>query len=186
MAATIILLNGVGSAGKSSLARAIQAQAKSPFLHVQMDSFLFMLPEAYGNDAQTFTFTTELVDGHREVAIQSGPLGQKLMTGMRHSIRALADQGLDLVVDDVLMGSGDPGVAAYRALLSPFLLLTVGVFARLDTLERRERDRGDRLIGLARWQYGRVHQGMTYDLMLESDVDGPEVMARRICAAFSL
>ncbi|MDE1996547.1 MAG: chloramphenicol phosphotransferase, partial [Rhizobiaceae bacterium] len=35
--AKILLLNGVGSAGKSSIARALQAIAAEPFLHVQMD-----------------------------------------------------------------------------------------------------------------------------------------------------
>ncbi|MFZ0017309.1 MAG: hypothetical protein WAL10_08230 [Acetobacteraceae bacterium] len=40
----------------------------------------------------------------------------------------------------------------------------VGLFAPLDVLEARERQRGDRLIGLARWQYHRVHSGIAYDL----------------------
>ncbi|MGN6146630.1 MAG: phosphotransferase-like protein, partial [Mesorhizobium sp.] len=34
---TILLLNGVGSAGKGSIARALQAITREPFLHVQMD-----------------------------------------------------------------------------------------------------------------------------------------------------
>ena len=45
-AARIILLNGVGSSGKSSIARALQEITAAPFLHVQMDVFVQMLPEA--------------------------------------------------------------------------------------------------------------------------------------------
>jgi len=45
MTAKIVLLNGVGSAGKSSIAKALQAITVEPFLHVQMDAFLKMLPE---------------------------------------------------------------------------------------------------------------------------------------------
>jgi chloramphenicol 3-O phosphotransferase len=45
--ARIVLLNGVGSVGKSSIAKALQAITSEPFLHVQMDAFLDMLPEAY-------------------------------------------------------------------------------------------------------------------------------------------
>jgi chloramphenicol 3-O phosphotransferase len=42
------------------------------------------------------------------------------------------------------------------------------VFAPLDVLEAREAARGDRMIGLARWQYDRVHKDMTYDLEVDS------------------
>jgi chloramphenicol 3-O phosphotransferase len=41
----IIILNGVGSAGKSSIARALQDIAMQPYLHVPMDAFLDMLPK---------------------------------------------------------------------------------------------------------------------------------------------
>ena len=41
----VIVLNGVGSLGKSSTAKAIRAIAAKPFLHVSMDAFIDMLPE---------------------------------------------------------------------------------------------------------------------------------------------
>ena len=44
--ARIAVLNGIGSVGKSSIARALQAIASQPMLHVQMDAFLDMLPAA--------------------------------------------------------------------------------------------------------------------------------------------
>jgi chloramphenicol 3-O phosphotransferase len=55
--ARIILLNGVGSAGKSSIARALQAITSKPYLHVAMDSFLDMLPASYWDHPDGFTFT---------------------------------------------------------------------------------------------------------------------------------
>jgi chloramphenicol 3-O phosphotransferase len=39
----IIVLNGIGSAGKTSAAKELQKITKLPFLHVQGDSFLEML-----------------------------------------------------------------------------------------------------------------------------------------------
>lgn len=39
----IIILNGAGSAGKSSIAKALQAITNEPFLHVAMDDFLDIL-----------------------------------------------------------------------------------------------------------------------------------------------
>jgi len=46
MAATsrIIVLNGNSSAGKSAIARALQAITVEPFLHVPLDAFLDMMP----------------------------------------------------------------------------------------------------------------------------------------------
>ena len=40
----VIILNGVGSVGESSTAKALQAITAQPFLHVALDAFLDMLP----------------------------------------------------------------------------------------------------------------------------------------------
>jgi chloramphenicol 3-O phosphotransferase len=55
MTAKIVLLNGVGSAGKGSIAKALQTITTEPFLHVQMDAFLDMLPAAYQEHPDAFT-----------------------------------------------------------------------------------------------------------------------------------
>ena len=45
MSRHVILLNGVSSAGKTTLAKAIQKCAGDIWLHVAMDSFVAMLPD---------------------------------------------------------------------------------------------------------------------------------------------
>ena len=40
----VILLNGCSSAGKSSIAQALQAQLPGLWLHIKLDQFLQMLP----------------------------------------------------------------------------------------------------------------------------------------------
>jgi chloramphenicol 3-O phosphotransferase len=46
----VIVLNGCGSVGKNSIAKALQAITKEPFLHLQGDAFLEMLPaRIYGH-----------------------------------------------------------------------------------------------------------------------------------------
>ncbi len=102
------------------------------------------------------------------------------MDGMRHAVVAMADQGNDLIVDEVLLGGEK---AEYARLLAPFRVLMVGVHCPLPVLEERERQRGDRLPGLARGQYGGVHAGMTYDLALDTSLVTPEEGARRIAQA---
>jgi chloramphenicol 3-O phosphotransferase len=181
--ATIVLLNGVGSAGKSSIARALQEITGEPFLHVQMDDFFGMLPAALQDHPDGFSFEPGEEHGRPVVAIHAGLVGRRLMLGMRRAIAAMAAEGNDLIVDDVLLGSE---IDDYRELLGGHRLHVVGVFALLDVLEERERQRGDRMPGLARWQHDRVHQGIDYDLRLETDSATPQECAERIRDRFGL
>lgn len=183
MTARIVLLNGVGGAGKSSIARALQTITAAPFLHVQMDAFIDMLPAALQDHADGFSFETVLENGRPSVVIRSGPVGARTMRGMRHAIAAMAEQGNNLIVDDVIFGGE---ISEYLQLLSGFDLHLVGVMAPLDVLEAREAARADRLPGLARWQYGRVHEGIDYDLEVETGHLSPLECARRIQQEFQL
>jgi len=179
----IILLNGVGSVGKSSIARALQEIAQDPFLHVQMDAFLDMLPAAYQDHPAAFAYRTAEEGGNPVVDIMTGPVGERLMRGMRHAIAALANQGNKLIVDEVMTAES---AEEYRRLLAAHDLFIVGVYAPLEALEVRERSRGDRLIGLARRQYQRLHKGMHYDLEIETSHATPLECAQRIKQEFGL
>ena len=180
----IIILNGVGSVGKSSTAKAFQAISAQPFLHVGMDAFVDMMPARSLGDPEGFVFETLREDGVVSVAITTGPVGERLMSGMRRSIAALALAGNSLVVDDVMLGQGEAD--DYRGLLANFDVRFVGLFAPLEVVEARELARGDRAIGLARWQFDRVHQGVDYDLEIDTASLTPLEVARRIAEAFGL
>jgi chloramphenicol 3-O phosphotransferase len=181
--ATVILLNGVGSVGKSSIAKALQTIATEPFLHVAMDAFLDMMPARHWDHPDGVTFETVQQDGKPSVVIHSGPVAERILRGMRHAIAAMAREGNNLIVDDVLI---EDEMAEYAALLADFTFRAVGVFAPLDVLEARERERGDRLIGLARWQYDRVHQGKRYDLQLDTSNHTPMECAILVKQKFGL
>lgn len=182
--ARIVLLNGVGSAGKGSIAKALQTMTTDCFLHVEMDAFLEMLPEASWGHPDGITFETVQEDGKPSVVIKSGPAAARMLRGMRRAIAAMAVQGNNLIVDEVLLGSEQRG--EYAELFSAFEVYCVGVFAPLDVLEARELQRGDRMIGLARWQYDRVHKGMTYDLEVDTNRATPLECAALIKQKFGL
>ena len=181
--AKVVLLNGVGSSGKSSIARALQDILDEPYLHVQMDAFLDMLPERLQDSPHAFSYEVSEESGRPLVAIACGPVGQRLLAGMRCAIAAMAEQGNNLIVDDVTCYGEMP---EYVRLLSPCRLHLVGVLAPLDVLEARERERGDRLLGLARWQYERVHRDIRYDLEVDTSVATPLECARLIRDRFRL
>jgi chloramphenicol 3-O phosphotransferase len=180
---TVILLNGVGSAGKTSIARALQALTREPFLHVQMDAFFDMLPAGLIGHPDGVQFISLATEGPPEVAIRSGPTAAKLFTAIPTAVASLAAAGSNVIVDDVILGER---MLEYERVLAPFRFLTVGVHAGLEVLEAREAARSDRRLGLARWQFTRVHAGKTYDLEIDTGGHSPEDCARQICLAFGL
>ncbi|MBR7620657.1 AAA family ATPase [Phenylobacterium sp. 20VBR1] len=184
MPAQIIILNGVGSVGKTSTARALQQICAHPLLHVSMDAFLDMLPPAMFGHADGLVFETLDDGGRPSVAIRTGPVMDAAMRGMRRAIAALAAAGNHLIVDDVILDSADE--ADYREVLAGFETRFVGLFAPLDVLEARELARGDRGVGLSRWQYDRVHAGRTYDLEIDTSTTTPDQNAILIRDAFGL
>jgi len=190
LAAKIVILNGVGSAGKSTIAKELQQIAREPFLHLEMDSFLAMMPEAYQNHSDGLSFEVLEENGKPSVFAKTGIVAERVLSGMRRSVAALATSGNNLIVDDVLFGNVTTeygnAVSEYRTLLTHFDLYLVGVFASLETLEKRERQRGDREIGLARWQYNRVHEKMSYDLEVHTDKITAAECAKQIKQRFQL
>ena len=180
----IVILNGVGSVGKGSIAKALQAIATLPLLHVEMDAFLDMLPERFHNHPDGLTFeTATATEGLPTVAVRTGPVAERALRGMRQAVAALAAQGNNLIVDEVMLGGE---AADYTALLSGYEIFFVGVVAPLEVLEERERRRGDREIGLARWQFERVHRDIAYDLEVDTSRATALACAEKIKAAFGL
>jgi chloramphenicol 3-O phosphotransferase len=179
----VILLNGVGSVGKSSIAKALQMIVAEPFLHVAMDDFLDMMPPSLFEAPDGMVFATREVDGKPLVEITVGPAAEKALHGMRAAMAAMAHAGNHLIIDDVLIGDD---AAEYAEALAGLTVHWIGVFAPLTVLEERELRRGDRDIGLARWLFDRVHQGIRYDLEIDAVTATPEECAELIRNRFQL
>jgi chloramphenicol 3-O phosphotransferase len=180
----IIILNGIGSVGKSSTAKALQKITSEHFLHVPGDSFLDMMPEKLWNHADGISFQQSEGSDVPSVTIEMGEAALRVFSGMRAAVAALARQGNHLIVDDVMLSANDQ--QEYRSFLTGLEFRFVGLFAPLDILEERERARRDRLLGLARWQYDRVHTGISYDLEVHTSEKSPNDCARIIATTFGL
>ena len=167
---TIILLNGASSAGKTSIAKALQHSMNTPYLHVPVDSFAAMAP---GPDKLGETGS---------LAWQS--VFNRLLSGFHHSLTALAGAGNDLIVDHILVQGVEPQnwLTECLDLLAPYTVYFIGVHCPLEELRRREQVRGDRGAGLAEWQASRVHQHGVYDLEVDTSVLSPDECALSIQA----
>jgi len=151
--AAIILLNGASSAGKSTLAQAMQARLERPFLRFSPDLLLFgdkVLPARRDQD------------GPFSWAAMRGPLFE----GYFRCLAALAGAGNNVMADLVIETKSQ--LRSLVGLLSPFDVFFVGVRCPLPELERRERLRGDRKIGDARQDHATVHSFGTYDAEVDS------------------
>jgi len=86
----VVILNGIGSVGKSSTAKALQAITSKPFLHVAMNAFLDMLPEKMLAHPDGLLFEAAQDGSKPIIAIRTGPILECAMRGMRHAVAAMA------------------------------------------------------------------------------------------------
>ena len=203
MPGSIVLLNGTGSAGKTSIARAMQELAPEPVLHLGMDNFYIQVcPPKYlfrmvppgttiANPADEPESVLFFEPGDDPAARAAGTaivvprFGRDLMSGMHHSVAALARLGHRVVVDHVLWVP--EWLEECITLWREFPVLFVGVHCPLSVLEARELARGDRSAkGVVRWQFSRVHRRngtpLPYDLECDTSTQTPHECAEPILA----
>lgn len=181
MTGRVIVLNGVGSAGKTSTAKALQRIAADPWLHVSGDVFLNMIAPQMWGDPRGILVRQFEDEGSPSVDIEMGVELHRLMEGMRASVAALARAGNNCIVDDLMLSATDQ--QSYWKLAENLTIEFVAIHAPLGILEERERKRGDRLIGLSRWQFPRVHRGIQYDFEIDSTEIEPKDVAIAIASA---
>jgi chloramphenicol 3-O phosphotransferase len=166
MQSVAVVLNGASSAGKSSIAKALQRLSNVPALHASLDTFTDMFDWA---------------------AIESEPVrGECHRVGVANfhaTLPILASSRFHLVVDHVF--EQHAWFEACRDSLKAKRTYFIGVHCPLATLEARERVRGDRRIGLARWQFDRVHQEKPYALEFDTSNLSPDECATRILSFVS-
>lgn len=157
MNGNVIVLNGTSSSGKTTLARELQTQCSEVYLLCSLDVFWDMTP--YGIPAGSKNFPN-------------------MKRALAKSVRALAETGHNVIVDIVFCGQ-----KTYIELteeLEGLNFKIIKVECPLDELEKREIARGDREIGLAKFQYEHVHDGVVYDLTLNTLLSSPEKCAQEI------
>lgn len=188
--ATTIVLNGPSSAGKSALGAALQLAWAGPLLVTGIDSFLAGFPEHLfslpGDDGATGPETSgvRVVPGRGPAPSwvpALGPDGLLLMRAAHRAWRSVAETGLDQVVDHVLLDAATRDDAL--EVLSGPDVFWVGVHCDVVELVRREIARGDRFRGFASGTWAQVHDGMTYDLVLDTTTSSPQQCAEQVLAA---
>ena len=180
-AGRVIVLNGTSSSGKSTLIRALQAQLDGPWVAIGIDTVVFALPSAYLDQprwSEVFRYVPTAPGSAAPFRIETGELGERLIRGLHRMVRAMADAGVDVIVDHVLLERA--WLDDLAAALDAVPVLFVGVTCPLDVVLERERARKDRTIGQAAAQFEVVHRAGGYDVEVDTARLDPDAAAGAI------
>lgn len=168
--ATVVVLNGTSSSGKTTLARAFQSLAPTVFLNFSIDNILSALP---------VTAIHSITSG-ADISNIGIP---ELVRAYFACVRQLLELGHDLVIDHAI-------TARYHAehllaAVESHRVIMVGLESPTEVLVERERARGDRRVGMASAQLPRIHAWLVYDLTIDTSVVSPHDGALRIADAIA-
>ena len=160
VATQVIVLNGTSSSGKTGIARCLKAILPEPWISLGIDDLIAALPPSLRETGAGIAIgdrgDVTVGDGFREAEAA-------WLAGLAATARA----GARVIVDDVFLG-GAASQARLRAHLAGLAVLWVGVRCDPAIAAGREVARGDRVIGLAAAQAPVVHEGVAYDLEVDT------------------
>ncbi|MEV6107823.1 chloramphenicol phosphotransferase CPT [Streptomyces sp. NPDC051940] len=176
MTTQVIVLNGGSSSGKSRLLRSLQTVLDQPWLAAAIDSLIDAMPASMQATDTGIGFAD---DG----GVSIGDEFRRLEAAWMQGVAAMARAGAPVIVDDVFLG-GAASQERWRTALRGLDVLWVGVRCDASVAAARESARGDRAPGMAEQQAELVHQGVVYDLEVDTthtdSLDCARVIAARV------
>lgn len=160
MTVRVIVLNGGSSSGKSGIARCLQALLPDPWLTIGVDTLIDAMPAAMQSTDGGIEFAP---DG----GVSTGPVFRTLETAWLAGVAAMVRAGARVIVDDVFLG-GPVSQQRYRDAFAGLDVLWVGVRCDGTVAEGRELARGDRVAGMAASQAKLAHEGVVYDIEVDT------------------
>jgi chloramphenicol 3-O phosphotransferase len=174
VAASVIVLNGGSSSGKSTIARCLQSILPDPWLTFSVDDLLAAMPESMHVSGAGVAIQP---DGQVVVGAGYRQLEAAWMAG----IAAMARAGGRVIIDEVFL-SGGQSQRRWEEALAGLGVLWAAVRCDPQVAAAREASRGDRVAGMATSQALIVHEGMRYDVEVDSAAAGPAECAAVIAA----
>jgi chloramphenicol 3-O phosphotransferase len=170
----MIVLNGGSSSGKSGIARCLQAVLPDPWLAVGDDTLIEAMPASLQASDAGLEFAA---DG----GVSVGPEYRALEAAWMQGVAAMARAGARVIVDEIFLG-GAASQQRWQKALGGLEVLWVAVRCDSAVAAGRELARGDRIRGMAELQAEVVHQGVIYDLGVDTTHTEALVCARIIAA----
>lgn len=164
MTTQVIVLNGGSSSGKSTLVRRLKEILPDPWISFGVDDLIARLPPRLLDSESGLSFGP-----NGEVHVGDGFM--KLQNAWMIGIAAMARAGARIILDEVFLGAA-ASQERTRRYLDGLDVLWVAVRCDPQVAAEREIARADRVIGMAVSQAAIVHEGVVYDL--EVDTSGTD------------
>lgn len=173
--APVIVLNGGSSSGKTSIARCLQRLLAPTWMTFGVDDLVRALTG--GDEVDNLVRAQQPGDGPvgMQGSIEFGSDGsmtigddfRRAEVSWYAGLAAMARSGSGLIIDEVFM-SGGWSQKRLASALTGLPVVWVGVRCDPEVAAARERGRPDRVVGMARLQAARVHEGVVYDLTVDT------------------
>jgi chloramphenicol 3-O phosphotransferase len=173
----MIILNGGSSSGKSGIVRCLQAVLPDLWLAFGIDSLVDAMPARMQASEEGIEFAA---DGGVNVGADFRALEAAWVEG----VVAMARAGARVIIDDVFLG-GAASQQRWQKAVGGLPVLWVGVRCESVVAAGREVARGDRVQGMAALQADVVHEGVFYDLEVDTTHTESLLCARTIAAHVS-
>nr|WP_269330537.1 hypothetical protein [Kineosporia babensis] len=168
-------MNGGSSSGKTSVARELQETLDGVWLRLGVDTLIDALPASFfSEDSLSFA-----ADG--EVVVGAG--FQQVEDWWMAGVARMVQTGARVLIEDNFV-SGPGGQQRWQAVLAEAPVGWVGVRCAPSIAAAREQVRGDRVTGMAAKQADAVHEGIAYDLEVDTGTQSSAEAAGRIQAHF--
>lgn len=188
----VVFLNGTSSAGKTTLAYALQELLDEPWQHIALDQFRDGLPAKYRGlnspDGTTGSRGLNVVPVREQsqayTVIRFGDAGKSMLAAMRRAIAVVAREGINVIIDDIILE--ESFLLDYLEVMQGLPLYFVGVRCPLDEINRREAQRPGRFPGTALGHFDLCHAHGSYDVEVDTSTQDPAscaaLVARRLAA----
>lgn len=162
----ILFLNGVTSAGKTSIVEALQERDDVFFYVVANDLFQEMVGDKYLQQ-DYWKYLSEVI----------------LM--MYHTAKLYSDMGKNVLIDGILVEREElkPHYRQLLEILSENSLDIVEVYCPLDICRQRNIDRGDRYESQSEEQHALMAENIKYSLRVDTSIHSPAECADAIVRA---
>ena len=151
----IIFLNGVSTAGKTTLSRKLQEHLTTPYYWLSFDYFLNISPERYLRNQNS----------------EGRAIMNKSASMLPHVVKSFSDKGLNTIADGIYL-KVDNLLDECVELLHGYPIMFVNVTCPIEELRRRKEEYGiNNPIDIIEWQLLELVPKDIYDLTVDTTKD---------------
>jgi chloramphenicol 3-O phosphotransferase len=168
----VIVLNGGSSSGKTTIGRCLQALLPGSWLLLGVDNLIEALPAEHEGGKSPIAFESSGL-------VTVGPEFRRFEAAWYQGVASMARAGVGVIVDEVLPGGGT-SQARLSSWLVDVRVAWIGVHCDSSVAAKREAQRPERVVGMAKSQADIVHAGVRYDLEVDTTRNSALDCARQV------